>query len=384
MKLLLFVAVLALGCGSKKKPDDKENAPPTPGSNLGPTDLKACDDPPKSKACDHINCGANSALINAFPLNGFRPNGDCNEDRMQLVPKSMDGEKCKGMTLDIAGDKLVGTDGTNKCEGIDLEGASFEIRSATGSERITIAEVTEYTAENGKKFPAYRMEWKHNNGTKTALCEKGGQKLRDKLGVEAMKFSDDLPNPEKELVIPIVSELYDDDGAAIAKPRPWWQDKTKIEWNHLACVDDALAKRSINGQFKPSDPAFSRAALRMWTADYCGGRPFTMRGRMFAWGNDPKLPIEAQWTENGASCLTKPRIIFNNGNEEAPKKTTKLLDKFCAASGKDCKLAQTWIDEAKNCTKPPDGNSTSPTDHVLPDCKPCTGSSCELQSQNVK
>lgn len=384
MKLWLFVALLALGCGSKKKPEDKDKPPPGPGSNLGPTDLVKCDPPPGS-ACNHVNCGGNSALINAFPINGLRPNGDCNGDGMQLVPGSLKGGKCTGnMTLDIAGDKLIGTDGTNKCEGIDLEGASFEIRTAKGSERITIAEVTEYTAPNGKKFPAYRMEWKDNNGTKTALCEKGGQELRKKLGVAAMKWSDDLPDPEHELVIPIVSELYDEDGAAVAKPLPGWQDKTKIEWNHLACVDDALAKRSINGHFKPSDPAFSRAALRMWTADYCGGRPFTMRGRMFAWGNDPELPIEAQWTEDGASCLTKPRIIFNNGNEEAPKKTTKLLDAFCKASGKDCKLAQTWIDEAKTCTKPRDGNSTSSTDHVLPDCKPCTGSSCELQSQNVK
>ena len=95
-------------------------------------------------------------------------------------------------------------------------------------------------------------------------------------------------------------------------------------------------------------------------------------------------PIEAQWTEEGASCLTKPRIIFNSGKEEAPKKTTKMLDAFCKASNKDCKLVQTWIDEAKKCTKRPGGNSTSTTDHVLADCQPCTGSSCPLESRNVK
>src|SRR5690349_1304850 len=104
MKLLLFVTVLALGCGGKKKPEDNDRPPPSPGSqvspgsNVGPADVKKCD-PPPAQACSHIGCGANSAQINAFPINGLRPNGDCNDDQMQLVPKSMDGAKCKGMTL---------------------------------------------------------------------------------------------------------------------------------------------------------------------------------------------------------------------------------------------------------------------------------------------
>jgi hypothetical protein len=284
------------------------------------------------------------------------------------------------MTLDIEGDKLVGRDGANKCEGKDLEGASFEIRTAKGAERITIAEVTEYTAPNQKKFPAYRMDWKDNSGQKTALCSKEGQKLRDKLGVQAMKWSDDIPDPQNELVIPIVSELYTETGAPVPK-RAWWQDQTKLEWNHLACVDDALAKRTVNGQYNASDLPRSRAALRMWTADYCGGRPFTMRGKMIDWGNDPSLPIEAQWTENGASCLTKPRIIFENGKEVVPSKPTKLLAEFCKASGKDCAKLQTWIDEAKHCTK--DNNAFQRVED-LKDCGPCTAPACTLESRNPK
>lgn len=365
MKLLLGVMVLVSGCGSKKSDStDKDQPQPKSQSTSG---LAPCPKP-TAKACNFVHCGGNSMLINAFPVHGTRPDGACNDDKIRLEPKSMEGGGCKGLTLDIDGNKLVGKDGNKKCEGQELVGASFAVSSWKATERIAITEVTEYTAPNGTKFPAYRMEWTKETdqdpaGKRKQLCAKEGQKLRDALGIERMKFSDDIPD-DAELVIPIVSEVYDDTGTAVAGGT----------WNHLACVADALAKRTINGHHDPANPARSRAALRMWTADYCGGRPFTIRGKMFDWARTANLDIEAQWDEHGATCANKPRIVFENGVETMPSKQTKLLKTLC----KGCATLQDWITQAKTCT-----DSLRP-DHTLPPCADCTAQDCPLESRHVK
>jgi hypothetical protein len=370
MKRVVAVVFL-FACGAKK---------PKVGADDAPLDLPQCAEP-SDEACSYAHCGGNSGLINAFPLNGFRPNGDCNYDQVQLVPGSMKGgkdDKCDGLTLDVDGDKLVGRKGSEVCKDDELEGASFKIRTTVGTEKITITRVKEYTAPNNKKFPAYEMDWKENND-KWGLCSKEGQRLRKKLGVSKMRWTADLSGPDDQLVIVVTSELYDETGKAVDTPLSGWQDPS-LMWNHLACVDDALAKRTIYGHHKPKDPAYDRAALRMWTADYCGGRPFTLRGKMIDWGNDQNLPMEAQWNEKGATCLTKPRIIFENGQEVAPSKTSKLLDQFCKDSKKDCKLVQTWIDEARHCENL---NNAYGRVETIPPCGPCVAPNCILESRNV-
>jgi hypothetical protein len=402
MKLLVVVALCAaFGCGCKRtKPDDDKL---TPGSNTrsntgsstgsnpstdldvldAETKLEKCPFPPPGPGCSYAHCGGNSARINAFPLNGFRTNGDCNDDQIQLVPGSMQGGRCDGMTLDIEGDKLVGRNGTTTCKDEQLEGASFKIRTKDKNARITIVEVTTYVAPNGRVFPAYRMDWKLNND-EHPLCGKEGQKLREKLGVQSMKWHEDISDPQKQLVIAIKSELYDETGTAVEKARAWWKDPATVEWNHLACVDDALAKRTINDQHKPTEPAVNRAALRMWTADYCGGRPFTIRGKFIDW-DDPNLPIEAHWNETGAACLTKPRIVVENGKDTVPKKTGKMLDKWCAESGEDCMTVKGWIAAAKQCRKGTRKNNVYDREEDIPDCAgPCAAPKCLLQSSNVK
>src|SRR5687767_785502 len=107
MKLLIAVAVLALGCGKKS---DKEKPQDKPITKPDPPTLKKCIDP-GSGHCNYVACGGNSMQINAFPVNGIRPDGECNLDQIQLVPGTMEGgvgDKCKGGTLDIEGNALVG------------------------------------------------------------------------------------------------------------------------------------------------------------------------------------------------------------------------------------------------------------------------------------
>src|SRR5678816_1828208 len=71
-----------------------------------PSDVPVCLDPSRLfvETCNPYQCGTNSPSMNAFPINGLRPDGECNFDGIQLIPGSMLGgkqNKCKGATLDF-------------------------------------------------------------------------------------------------------------------------------------------------------------------------------------------------------------------------------------------------------------------------------------------
>lgn len=105
------------------------------------------------------------------------------------------------------------------------------------------------------------------------------------------------------------------------------QTKTVIpesdSWTTMACRGHALAKMKLMG-FSPDDVYGSgweqrQATLKMITADYCGtGTSFTALGTPLDWidelahfeEEDMSGPgnLEAQWNENGATCLNDPRV----------------------------------------------------------------------------
>jgi hypothetical protein len=95
-------------------------------------------------------------------------------------------------------------------------------------------------------------------------------------------------------------------------------------WVTVACRGHALAKMKMLG-YDPSDTYGSKweqrqATLKMLTADYCGtGDSFTQVGQPVDWrdakkhfpidGTEDKSKLEAKWTLDGATCLTKPRLV---------------------------------------------------------------------------
>lgn len=393
MKLLGVALLLIFGCGSKKT--DPGPGPGTgsgsgsgsSGSGSGSAGLARCTTPGEP-LCSVTLCGGNSAIINAFPLNGLRENGDCSPEGAQLVPGSMGGPHCAGATLSMENKKLVGknADGTIKCKNEKLVDATFVVRTELEEETLKIVDVVDYAYDPNdatKTWPAYRIIWTKEDeddvitGRKKGLCtSKQGRKLRKKLKMKYVKYTDmaDLPDPSKELVIAVNSELYDPAGNAVPID-PAWKLQQK-EWLNLACVDDALAKRTLHHQMTAND-AENRAVLRMWTADYCGGLPFTMRGEGINWSKKPNLEIEAQWTETGATCLTAPRILRNEqGQPIVPTAITKRLKELCTAN---CTTVAGWMTTAKTCLKA-DGS----VDHVIPLCTPCTAGNCPLESRIPK
>jgi hypothetical protein len=392
LKWVVLMIVMLSGCckGKDNQAPSAAGSASAAGSGSGAGSgsstqltLKPCKKPHGS-GCNTATCGGNSALINAFPIDGVRPDGECSDLGVQLVPGSL-VEACKDMTLDLEGDKLVGR-GADGSICSDIKGATFEVRTWNASARIAITDIVDYPVPNGggETVTAYRMEWTdeaaNDNGKRRGLCGKEGENLRTALKLRKMKFRDDLPAVKAELIIPVNSELYDELGEPI--PTGNWQVK-KPEWIQFACVDDALAKRKMYHQ-QTSDVSRNRAALRMWTADYCGSLPVTMRGKWIDWSNSQGLEVEAQWTEKGASCLSAPRILRKDGKEfvPEPKDVTKRVHHLCTkCKSCDCKTIVGWMKAITTCFKEDDET----VDHLIPKCTtPCTTPECLFESRNVK
>jgi hypothetical protein len=212
-------------------------------------------------------------------------------------------------------------------------------------------------ANNGEMRTAYRMTT--NDGS---LCKQTpSEKARDTLGIEKIKGLTD-PTPGNDLVIPVLSELYDRLGRPVAPQRSKWMDK-RPEWLSLACVEDALAKRSLYDLYT-DNVKNSRAALNMLMANYCNDRHVTTRGVEIGWelADDAAAPraetisqrtssqtmLEAKWDEHGAVCLSEPRLLYRAGPvAQIPTKLPPDLDKICP----ECKTPTKWADAVRKCAE---------------------------------
>lgn len=109
------------------------------------------------------------------------------------------------------------------------------------------------------------------------------------------------------------------------------RDTADNRWINIACAGDALAKLvATRNTFSSQTAGMTstwqqrQAALRMFVADYCGtGKAFTVQGQKVVWqGGNATYPVtpevlEARWTENGASCVHAPRMLFPTTSEGA-------------------------------------------------------------------
>jgi hypothetical protein len=100
-------------------------------------------------------------------------------------------------------------------------------------------------------------------------------------------------------------------------------------WITIACLDNAVAKmkfmgygpnQAFPGQGTPATVNQRQSTIRMIMADYCGdGVSFTEDGTKLNWENLAEtvspdtaplwLDVEALWDEDGAICLSNPRLV---------------------------------------------------------------------------
>jgi hypothetical protein len=386
-----WVAFTAIGCkGATAPPAPAPPAPstsqPAAGGTVAAANVDYCE--PGEPECMLTSCGGNSATINSFPINGLRLDGECNPDGVQLLPGSMLGgveDRCRGSTLTVRDNQLVGVrrNGTVACEGHDLAGASFVVRSwvkKPGSEeRRTLAiRITDMKLHRADGATQERMAYRMISDGQSLCTASGSSKARQDLGLELITGLTDPSESEKLYVIPVWSELYYRGGIRVPTKGKWRAQSP--EWLNLACVDDGLAKRSLYG-LHTDNVSRSRAALNMLVARYCGERHITKRGVNIAWEQVPALKLEAKWGPEGAVCVSRPRLLHLDGDDaKIPSGLTDDPATVCS----NCSTAKEWLDKLRACEyayRPGHAPATA-----IPTCEDCSSPACNspaLQSYIV-
>lgn len=315
--VLALVSVVGWGCSGKQNNSPHLDQDPPPCHDPGPG--------PHTEGCPSGTCGGNSPAVNTFPINGVRKNGQCNREGVQLMPGTLRGGGCgqaASLIYDEKNNVLLGVnaDSTEACREQAMVGATFDIRSFNGSTlTITISDSRmlehPYEAHRG-----YKLEVGGHS-----LCESGASSdARTALGLTPYPPVGAIGplDPDSDLIIPLEGEMW----AASEQLADIWYaevDRDKLltgRWTHFACVEDALAKRTLFNLNPTGNPAKAHAALHMITANYCGIHAYTMRGIKIAWEEDVpnQWGQEAAWDENRALCLDKPRLLWQSDHASVP------------------------------------------------------------------
>lgn len=300
--------------------------------------------------CFPPNCIGNSPAANTFPINGLSAGGSgaCNASGLQLVPGSLAGGGCPSgtsLTIDATGKRLVGTrSGAVVCERDQLAGATFAIRSASATLSLAIANVRRFTVDR-ETFEGYRIESGGAPACDPAVADRVVLELGPGAGAAAPRPQRPVvdgyqPGRNDDLVIAVAGPVYDDGD----RPVPGSGAGTF----NLACVGDALAKRSLYHLYS-SDDDRNETALKMLTANYCG-RSFTLRGAQIEWFTlEGRWLHEAGWLHGTAQCIDTPRLMMLEvgGSRISPEDLPgELQPHGCepTAGGRGTCDQQAWID----------------------------------------
>lgn len=252
-------------------------------------------------ACGYT--GSNSPRFNEYPIHTLGVEGQMNADGITVL-----GIKSPSQTLyqlKTEGDELLAWDGsTIAAMGAGLVGWTILLRQ--GAELLEI-QVLDHTntmaswAAGAAPISAYALGYYDpEEGELVNLCP--GATI-DETAVTILR-----------------DVVYDEEAHEI---------HDELGWMTLACFGNAAAKMKLMSygrythfhQAIPATEAQRQATIRMITADYCGiGVSFTAQGTLLDWLNalgtvtpqhdpDPSWEhVEAIWDENGALCLSTPRL----------------------------------------------------------------------------
>lgn len=312
-----------------------------------------------SFACPPSSCGSNSPTINVFPYNGLHADGCKNKDGAALAKFSLLGKNTlcdpnglDHLYLDVAptdhGYELVAKDArdTTKCKGTELVGVTFAVTLNGNATTLRISQMAttdvSYPKLQGHTRPASkRTVYLITPAEQPAnsLCMSRPPGVADSatpvlanLASTNGKLSHMDAGELAAYAIIIPGALYTSSGQLIPESiTPVSAPGNAHRWFNIACASDALAQTELSGV--TADPivdtrtATSRLpALHMFAAQYCDGISATSRGTPIAWvpkGISSTPPatagaIEAQWDENGATCVSHARLWVANKTISLP------------------------------------------------------------------
>ena len=276
-------------------------------------------------SCPPQQCPPNSPRVNDYAIPELSLTGAYNEFDVRVVGIRDGNNNLR--KLAVNGDELVAKTFTDAfvASGQGLVGWRIELQTA--SQETLFVHVRGYTTtglsqSNHPYTPsAYALAYEdpdHPSGYVNVCPE------------------DDDPNAT--IVTVIGGETYDRDDITV--------NAGMAGWVTLACAEEAGFKMkmlgyspnvSLGASASPSTWEQRQATLKMITADYCGtGDSYTEQGTHVNWYNaggsvgtpNYALAIEAYWTEQGAICLTTPRIPEVEVDCERPECTALTLTSY--------------------------------------------------------
>lgn len=248
--------------------------------------------------------GSNSPEFNEYPINTLGLNSQVNSDGLRVLGIQRPNDE-NLYQLKTEGDELVAWNGTTIiAQGESLVG--WTIHLYDGFERLYV-QIFDYTnamaswAAGADPISAYALAY---------------------FDPELGDFVNVCPDasPGDTIVTVLRDVVYDDSPDMVVD---------QLGWMTWACMGNAAAKMKLMSygrytnfdQGYPATEAQRRATIRMLTADYCGqGVSFTAQGTLLDWQNaigtvtpehdpDPSWEnVEAIWDEDGALCLSTPRL----------------------------------------------------------------------------
>lgn len=279
------------------------------------------------------SCGignSNTAHVNNYPIDQLHLYGDANADGVTVL--GVQGPGGPLYQLRTEGDELIAWDpgaSAAVADGAALVGWTIKLYHAGNAELLEVFilgyddQIALPYDDNGQTISAYALGYHPIEAPSEthSVCPQS------------------TAYPDVIAATIVRGELYDAATGAVAANQ---------EWLTIACFGNAVAKTKLFGygphEIRPDDVVAAtipqrQATIRMLTADYCGtGHSFTVDGTPLAWKNDnggvkpddsPDFDdIEALWDEDGALCLTRPRLadIADVRKEcELPECSEKLM-----------------------------------------------------------
>ncbi|MBA3458737.1 MAG: hypothetical protein H0T46_02165 [Deltaproteobacteria bacterium] len=198
-------------------------------------------------------------------------------------------------------------------QGENLVGSEVHVlQSGSPIYNIRIDGVRKVATAVGEPDPieVYTMVWVPQNSlVEGELCEVPKQPF------DNIKDQDQLLGMMSDETLVFEGDRIDANALTMNRNEGW-----DPSWFNFGCAGRTIAKLRLLRKTQGNGTgvwASRQAALKMLAADYCGnGRSFTRTGTRIAWKDDeglvdfvrPPTDIEARWNEEGATCVSRPRL----------------------------------------------------------------------------
>lgn len=285
--------------------------------------------------CPPWDCGNNTAMLKGMEVDEVRLAGVPDPEDFTVLHLLYQGQKLK---VRVVNGNLQGVNNLNMvvASGAGVVGSVLRLQRTAdmkiyeihifGYDRVVTWTNPPFT------LPMYHLGYFENASIPVDLCNDPPQPTPEWNGLETYALL-------------VEGERYDREQKQVSAA-------SGADWLNIACAGSGIAKTALMrydhrvplADNHATTPAQRTAALKMITADYCGtGKSFTEMHTPLRWHNQGDWVVsphvtessrEALWTEDGALCLTRPRLAANEPDPVLVQTLYDAIEAECALAGK--------------------------------------------------